>query len=139
MLPSPEFHETQLASATTTPRADNCSDNIFFDAMDSRQPVERLGYFERFSGAQQTVNLADGSPRIVEYFEDRFIQRSEGASRHRRHSKTRCSCRELPPGNREAPHLGRAQDSIQCGQVIHFAPLRGTYPTFTLTAVAMMM
>jgi hypothetical protein len=66
ILLSPEFQETQLTSAAATLRPDNSIYRNCFYAPGFPQPVESPGYIESFSSAEQTPNLADSSPGVVE-------------------------------------------------------------------------
>jgi hypothetical protein len=66
ILLSPEFQETQLTSAAATLRPDNPIYRNCFYAPGFPQPVESPGYIESFSSAEQTPNLADSSPGVVE-------------------------------------------------------------------------
>jgi len=46
----------------------------FFDASGFPQSMERLGHVERGTAAEQTTDVADSSPRIVEQLEYPLIE-----------------------------------------------------------------
>jgi hypothetical protein len=52
---------------------------IFLDAPCFTQSLESLGDIEGIAAPEQTTNLANGSPRIVEQFEYLLIERLRGA------------------------------------------------------------
>jgi len=85
---SPEFQKAQLTPATLPPRSNYDTRIIFLDAPCFPQSVESHSHTEGFTATEQTMNLANGSPRVVEQFEYLFIDRLRGANSPRRHQMT---------------------------------------------------
>jgi hypothetical protein len=77
---SPEFQKAQLTPAALPPRSNYDARIIFLDAPCFPQSVESHGHTEGFTATEQTMDLADGSPRAIEQFEYLFIERLRGAN-----------------------------------------------------------
>jgi len=75
-------------SSPPPPRSNYDTRIIFLDAPCFPQSVESHSHTEGFTATEQTMNLANGSPRVVEQFEYLFIERLRGANSPRRHQMT---------------------------------------------------
>jgi hypothetical protein len=75
-----EFQKAQLTSATLPPRSNYDMPIIFFDAPCLPQSVESHSHDEGLTVIEQTMYLANSSPRAIEQFEYLLIERSRGAS-----------------------------------------------------------
>jgi hypothetical protein len=77
---SSEFQEEQLTPATLPPRSNYNMRIILLDAPCLPQSVESPGHTEGVTASEQTTNLANSSPRVVEQFEYLLIERLRGAN-----------------------------------------------------------